>query len=405
MGRAFPPHDDCPVPSVSAITGVLVSSCKVDDPADPIYSFPIFSMPIPNPPSYNFGCYRPSAKTTVAFNQVVPYFSADVKFPRSSDTGNCEPKFRFNIGFPASDCPDISASASIHLLPPGHSPSVNLKVHKSSTNCSFDFKLDIGIPGGQCTSVSAGSTDADDPPPLEDGDDFSVLTGVDISEDDSGACTLFKLQFNRVKFTLDILDGAFDVNPNPGANPGCCETFQVVSNITGWAYPPAIGGGPGVSPTLQFSTVNIQMPQVFIEGTGTPTPMTIVCGGSFDAVVGFDSISTEDCPCGLRITPLTNRYTITPPDLSQSHLVGVAPIVLASGPGTVVTAIAIDNTSGPCDPVVDWTTNTISLGGLTCDWSGICGVSCTSTSLIVKHDVLSFTNGLLMGVTGDCGCA
>lgn len=399
MGRAFPPHPGCPVPSVSAITGELVSSCRIDPPADPIYNFPIFSFPIPNPPSYNFGCYRPSARTTVALNQPVPYFSATVKFPRSSDTGNCEPNFRFNIGFPAANCPDISASGSIHLLPPGHSPSLSLKVHKSSAHCGFNFKLTIGIPGGECTSVSAGSDDAPPPPDLQDGDDFEVLTGVTVTTDDSGACTEYKLQFNRVDFTLDILNGAFDVHPNAGVDPDCCTQFTVVSAITGWTYP---ARGAGVMPTLQFTTKHITIPKI-VFNADTIDSETVACDGTITAMIGLTPSDDDTCtPCGQVFNRAVRHFNLTPPTLTLTPMSGTA-LTLTGGGGTVVTAVEKDTGSTDCAQEIDVFSATITSGGLagTNTATLVCDVTCSSTSLVVKKQTLTFINGILTSL-GSC---
>lgn len=401
MGRAFPPHPGCPVPSVSAITGELVSSCRIDPPADPIFNFPIFAMPIPNPPSFNFGCYRPSATANVAFNQPVPYFSATVKFPRSSDTGNCEPKFRFNVGFPAANCPDISASGSIHLLPPGHSPSLNLKVHKNSDTCAFNFKLEIGIPGGQCTSVSAGSTDAAPPPDLHDGDDFSVLTGVMVSEDDSGACTEFKLQFNRVKFTLDILDaGVFSTTAVPGVDPTCCTQFTVVTALGPWTNPL-----PGFL-DLAYTTKKITIPTA-ITGiiVGTPADTSVPCGTAFTILDGIVSVDADETctPCGMLASFSAQSITIEPPTITVGDTSGGSAINLATGAHTSDVVTGLQTAGTPCAPEIDAVQGSITAGGTSCTFTVVCSVSCSGGSLVVTTLSLTFANGIL--TTTPCSCA
>lgn len=389
MGRAFPPHPGCPVPSVSAITGVLVSSCKIDPPADPIFSFPIFAMPIPNPPSFNFGCYKPTAVATVAFNQVTPYFSATIRFPRSSDTGNCQPQLKFNVGFPASNCPDISASGSIHLLPPRTSPSLSLSVHKASDSCSFRFKLSIGIPGGQCTSVTTEETDLPDFV-VHNGDHFFVDDNFNVEEDDSGTCTLFKLTFDNTKIVLDIAP-IMGLQPNAVAAPECCANLTIVTAITGWAYP-VVGGL--TQPQLQFNTTNIQLPQVqFLEEAG-PLAKSVPCGAAFNAIVGFETVPPDLCPCGLDVTPSLNAYTIEPPTITTDDDPDGTDIVLSAGTGIVVTGITIGGT--PCAPVVTYHTATIRAGGLTGDLTGVQDISCSGGSLSVTFFTLGWDNGILV---------
>lgn len=144
MGRAFPPRVGCPVPSVSAITGVLVSSCHVPDPPPPIFQFPIFDFPLPNPPGFVFGCYSPSM-IVHHHSTGTGSFGAQIIYPRKTQTGQCEPAFLFTVSFPPTECPTISTSAKIKLTP-SKSPKVSLTASQSASQCAFTFKLSIGLP-------------------------------------------------------------------------------------------------------------------------------------------------------------------------------------------------------------------------------------------------------------------
>jgi hypothetical protein len=397
MGRAFPPHAGCPVPSMSAITGILVSSCQIDPPADPIYSFPIFAMPIPNPPSYNFGCYRPIIHASALTNQVVPFFSAILRFPHSSVTGNCQPDFRFNVGFPASNCPDISASAKIKIIPAA-SPSISLKVSKSPGACNFNFKLDIGIPGGTCTSVNLEETDL---PPfvLHNGDSFFVDTIVDISKSTDGACALYTLKFNDVKITLDTTT-VMGLTPHndPIVKP-CCTDITVVSGFAlGWTYP-VVGGL--VQPTLNYDTIHINIPKTKF-GVDDPSATTLACNGTFTAAVGLNISDDAECaPCGELVSLLTTTFTLTPPTVEEFDDGTIND--LSDTGATIHVLTGIDTGSTPCD--VKLSREVIKAGGRTTTVVVVCDVTCVGSptpALTVKHQTLTFKNGIL---TDEGTCA
>lgn len=260
MGRAFPLRPGCPVPSVSAITGMLVSSCKVDDPPEPIFQFPLFQQPIPNPPGFNYGCYAPSVTVTTHLNQVTPFATANISYPKATETGQCQPKFNFNIGFPAANCPDISASAKISFT---NSPSVSLKVHKDSTNCSFQFALNIGIPNAGCVNVSTEvkSLGNDD---LHNLDTFTTFEDVTLETSSDNGCKNFTLKFKSHDWTLDVGNNML-VAPNPPAAATCCGAtpIKVVSDLVGFTTDPISG-----DITLAFNTVNIKTSGILGIGSG-----------------------------------------------------------------------------------------------------------------------------------------
>jgi hypothetical protein len=99
MPNAFPPKPGCPVPVVPAIEGTLAPFDILCVPPDPIFEFPAFEFPLPEPPGFNFGCYEPSLE--VDFAQGSPSFSIDRTYPDESETGKCAPNLKFTVRIPA----------------------------------------------------------------------------------------------------------------------------------------------------------------------------------------------------------------------------------------------------------------------------------------------------------------
>ena len=304
--RAFPIRSGCATPSVSAISGLLVSSCKVDPPPQPIFQFPIFSAPLANPPSFDFGCYAPSVSVETLTNQVTPFLNASVGFPQSAETGQCQPEFMFKIGFPAANCPDISGSASVTLLPPNTSPSASLKITKS-TNCSFKFDLSLGIPGSGCVDVSTINLPAGAAIPLAPGGIFDTIDDAFLTSDtNSDGCTLLTLTTQLTAFQLPGVAGINVVPHGPDATPACCSSFNVVTSISSTT--------PG---QIDYHFTTIQLPTVTVLTPVTLSSDNIACGHTVLALQGLSTNATSDCPCGIQITPILVEFGFTLPDVNN----------------------------------------------------------------------------------------
>jgi len=154
MSNAFLPHDGCPIPSVEAITGSLVSSCSLKPPIDPIFEFPL-DFPLPAPTNFNIGCWQmpdPSVDFgeagSVGGSLVEPSFGVHVKYPNRSETGFCEPVLDFYIRLPAGDCPTIDASAQAQMTWSTQA-TVNVTAERQASDeaaCGFDFNFNFALP-------------------------------------------------------------------------------------------------------------------------------------------------------------------------------------------------------------------------------------------------------------------
>ncbi len=443
MSRAFPARSDCPVPSVSAIAGLLVSSCKVDPPPAPIFQFPIFAQPLPNPPSFNFGCYAPSLAVTVATNQTIPYFHGSIGYPSGATTGKCEPKFLFNIGFPASNCPDISASASVTVLAPDASPSAKLKVTKS--DCNFQFKLDLGIPGnGACIDVETVGPLFDGGPappahtPLEPGDQFQVIDDAFLDMFTSAGCEVIDLVMTGHTYTIGPANvGA--VGHDGGAMSDCCTAFNVVTSI--------FSSTPG---QIDFTYKQVKIPALGIDlGDALPT-MSIGCT-PVNVVGALFLSSTEGCPCadtlivqqvplvldmpnfaapavthgsdpgccesifyiaaagggnaGPSIVKSDCTYQLVYeyasfiiPQTVVGGVVSGATINLASANATVLGSVGTFSLTGcGCGTSIVPSSVTLTITGDTVSVTYVCSISCVTSSLVYTTGTLTFTNGILTG--------
>lgn len=198
MGNAFPYRSDCPVPSVEAITGDLVSSCSIDSADEPTFCFPFERVPLVPPPSADFGCYGISTINAgahynnclvtadldlnigpgplgpnIAGNLLAALgsdvlrsaidecsrfvFEADVTYPNFNETGFCEPVFNFDLGIP---CPPIKMDADNPAFDPQTEPGIKVTGGKTiiitnssvSMDCSYDFHiaLNLGIDASFC---------------------------------------------------------------------------------------------------------------------------------------------------------------------------------------------------------------------------------------------------------------
>lgn len=441
MGRAFPARSGCPVPSMSAIAGYLVSSCKVDPPPEPIFQFPIFDKPLANPPSFDFGCYAPSLVTHAFLNQVTPFVNGTVTFPKTTETGQCEPLFTFNVGFPAANCPDVSTSASITLLPPTASPSVKLKVTKSS-DCSFAFNLSIGIPGGTCVEVSETDVDGGDFT-LTDGDNFTVPIDIVLTSGMHGGCTAYLLTVTYMTFTLDIGPGPITTTGHHMTpDPGCCTSFDVVRSVNGgaaglldWYWStitiPTVGlrAGdeitdatiscdiatevvanlaiedastcPPCGKTIIANMVNLTLKlpapaaAVVTDSTGTP----VACCETIDYIDGTGAtpivLSSDSCAYHLAYT----RKAFVLPRTSVVPCTPVGTVYLKDGPKEYIAAIDGTDSCGGCGQTITPNCQYIDTGGGSGTPSFICTISCVGSSLVYTTGSLVFVNGIFMSAT------
>ena len=103
MSYAFELRPDCPVPSIPAIEGSLVSSCSLKPVPDVIYEFPIFDVPLNMPTSFDFGCYcLPSIDAILSSNMPTPSFRMwTVKDP---EKGCCAPSIFMQMDTAAGGC-------------------------------------------------------------------------------------------------------------------------------------------------------------------------------------------------------------------------------------------------------------------------------------------------------------
>ncbi len=162
MARAFPERSDCPdVPDNEAISGEFVTSTILCEPPDPIFEFPVYEFPPPDPPSFDFGCYEPSISTLFEIS-TNPLFEGEVDFENSDETGHCEPKFKFRVKIPP--CVTATSIATTSIVPGLTTPSASLGIFKNTEVgdiCRLRFKLRLYFPDSTagCTSrvASTGS--------------------------------------------------------------------------------------------------------------------------------------------------------------------------------------------------------------------------------------------------------
>lgn len=156
MARAFPPRPECPdIPDIDAIEGSLVNlSQEVSKIPPPAYEFPAFEFPMPNPPGNAFGCYGVSMSTrlnvdssgsAIVSSSIDPAFEAIVRYPKSSDTGVCQPVFDFNIKIPP--CASISLGGQVTMNQTVSSPEISVSGGRNpNAPCASIFDFDVRIP-------------------------------------------------------------------------------------------------------------------------------------------------------------------------------------------------------------------------------------------------------------------
>jgi hypothetical protein len=161
VARAFPPRPECPdIPDIAAIEGSLVDlSQEVSDAPPPAYEFPAFEFPMPNPPGNAFGCYgvsmssrlnADSSGVPIVSSSIDPLFEAVIRYPKSSDTGVCQPVFDFNVKIPP--CAVISLDGQVSMDRAILSPEISISGgRKSNAPCASDFNFDFRIP---CNTIN-----------------------------------------------------------------------------------------------------------------------------------------------------------------------------------------------------------------------------------------------------------
>lgn len=332
MSRAFPERDNCPVPSVTALSGQLESS-SVKPPPPLQFCFNPNIFPTPDPPPHNFGCYRPSvgSSKTLVPNQI---FDVKIRYPKSSTTQNCEPRFDFRLGclvpsivvnrltapdfrvrvvdtpapFGQCDttfifdvgfgCPSFNPSESIILNAP-----LEFKVTISSTGsseCNFDIDFKLKIP---CVELST-STDVIGNPDIWD----PIFDLFFVDESGPGKCkqTLFLI--------ADI--PVVDVNENnitDGGELGCCTELDVPDADT-----LVIARTEGTSKLhLDFTKKTIKLPTFELaELTDFPSTLDICTTPGvpwFEAITELNLLENSCSPCGR-----TLQYQVVQFNLSTS---------------------------------------------------------------------------------------
>jgi hypothetical protein len=159
MAKAFTPKAGCPVPGNDALDGDLLFGAPVVPP-DSIIEYPFFDFPPPEPPGFDFGCYAPSVFASLnaagPSTTIDPCFDAVVSFPETDDTGNCQPRFDFNICIPP--CPTLGIVATASFDGGVVVPTVSFtSLRRVDEPCSHDFTFDLKIPppGGAASSCTA----------------------------------------------------------------------------------------------------------------------------------------------------------------------------------------------------------------------------------------------------------
>lgn len=162
MARAFPERSDCPdVPDNEAISGSFVIDTLLCSPPPPIFEFPVYEFPPPEPPSADFGCYEPSVSTLFEIS-TNPLFEGSIDFENSSETGKCEPKFKFHVKIPP--CALAATEVTTSTVPALTEPSASFAVFRNQDPgdvCKLKFKLRLYFPAFSaatgCTAKAAST--------------------------------------------------------------------------------------------------------------------------------------------------------------------------------------------------------------------------------------------------------
>lgn len=441
--NAFPLRSDCPyIPILPKITGTLVPACSSSDiilpPPDPIYEVPVFTFPLPKPPSADFGCYALQVQTREVTSG--PHFVATVSYPNAGRTATCQPLIDFAINFNVA-CPSISGDKQpLQLGVPGFIEIHVLKLSPSSdesTACKFQLVPTARVP---CPVFSPGSQD------LVIGETDTGEVTIDVLPDDSGtaengACT----------FTVDIL---VEVPKDPDASTtttdssaACCENITVVSEIdfqhkTGpRRYEMALKTLSFKLPKTEVLYQTIDVPLILscntapsdrpfvpvsMESAGDgccpsftlhakpleiqyPSASTSLAGTVNASLCCTDIVAMDPTSFTFALNCSENRYEISYKNLSfklptvSFFSTDGSPVNLATVCHIRVPTLITTNTipDCPCGTQLSVVYQDVSLGGAGGTASLICDVSLVSSSLVVKHQTLTFNCGLLTNM-GTC---
>jgi len=313
MGNAFPPHDNCPVPSLEAIEGSLISSCEIKDAPPPIMEFPTFDFPLPMPTSFAQGCWC-FPKPSVDFEEdVEPSFAVKVTYPSGDETNCCQPLFNFFARLPAeggmAPCVRFAPHPSLYVQYVDGSSSLWFDIWRSSSfsswghdGCSssalldeciyqFDMHLKLPVPYMPLDTY------------LVETNDPTVYSWCDpaaqyVSDIISLTVTPTGGPFDPYDLTLTYNVGnpwaeQFGIgDPQQGAwrdcAAKCCMSVPIVTFLT---LTP--GGKCASQATLDFSidTVYLQWDQIVYTGA----PVTPVCCEKFKVLLADGIDSTTGC--------------------------------------------------------------------------------------------------------------
>lgn len=138
MANAFTPHDGCPVPSVEAITGSLVSSCSLKPIIDPIFEFPLY-FPLPNPTDFDLGCVEwPSLKTTLNSDATVAGLTVHIRYPNQAETGTCAPSIEMELSTAA--CGKPAQLGEVNFVLP---EDAGADVERTTEPCVLDWQYNF----------------------------------------------------------------------------------------------------------------------------------------------------------------------------------------------------------------------------------------------------------------------
>lgn len=137
--RAFPFRADCPLPSVEALIGSLVSSCAVPE-ACAAFDAP-FSPP-DIPAGFDFGCWILRVHTSLNLHAREASFSAFVEYPSSSELDLCSPVFNFQFDAGGAVC--VEPRVKVELTQRFKVPDTAATSKKEGElGCDLSFNLQV----------------------------------------------------------------------------------------------------------------------------------------------------------------------------------------------------------------------------------------------------------------------
>jgi len=319
VANPFHPRPDCPVPSTPSIEGSLVSSCEVRQPPQ----FPWLMAPPPPifPPGFEFGCYKPSVevRTTIrslgsSESSLPGELTASIDFPRSSETGWCEPRIilDFSPGVSCPPKPEGSASMKMKFEAGAMMSAVMMDSRKcewavrwkGSAACPTFVPAGDGTPANPTVQISQiyGQNSIW-------GDIFILLDDEAYEEADELICPY---TYGGAMFIDGPPDFSVLNTPTGVDSPACCTDEITVVGILEDVGPiqlllhdskagdPPEGDPFGVQYELRYNLVKFRLPKL---DTDEATPLTITLTNGPGVFNGFDSLSDRgDCgPCGQTI--------------------------------------------------------------------------------------------------------